>query len=103
MYHSYGVGAAEARLYAGNYLRNWSVTLCPLLLLLSRHRFRHLKFRYQKNAAGALGWLAGRVTGQRVPPNWRRIDGVLLSPEAWACLSDKGSLGGAPVNRRAKP
>jgi hypothetical protein len=41
-----------------------------------------LKFRYQKNAASAFGWLAGRIKGHRVPENWRRLDGVFLSPQA---------------------
>jgi GT2 family glycosyltransferase len=84
MYHNYGYGAAEARLYTQNYLRHWLITIFPALLLLSRHRFGHLKFRYQKNAASAFGWLAGRVKGHSAPENWRRIDGILLSPEACA-------------------
>ena len=86
MHRSYGYGAAEAQLYTRNYLRNWAVTLFPPLLVLSRHRLRHLKFRYQKNAAGAFGWLAGRMKGNPVPENWRKIDGILLSPEALAHL-----------------
>lgn len=82
MLRSYGYGAAEARLYTGNFMRNLAVTLFPPALLLSRHRQNHLKFRYQKNAAAALGWLAGKVKGNRAPLDWRRFDGVLLSPAA---------------------
>ena len=82
MYYRYGYGAAEARLFGKNYLRHWLITVCPLLLLLSRHRFHHLKFRYQKNAASAFGWLAGRLQGHHAPENWRMIDEILLSPEA---------------------
>ena len=82
MLYSYGYGAAEARLYCGNFLRQWAITLFPPLLILSRHRLGQLKFRYQKNSSSALGWLAGRLKGHRPPKNWRRIEGVFLSPQA---------------------
>jgi len=59
-------GAAEARLYTKNYLRNWLITLFPPLLLLSRHRFRHLGFRYKKCFRG-IG-LAGWQTKRPAPP-----------------------------------
>jgi cellulose synthase/poly-beta-1,6-N-acetylglucosamine synthase-like glycosyltransferase len=75
-------GAAEARLYGPYFGRRILITLCPLLLLLSQHRFRHLKFRYLKNFSSACGWLAGRLFGHRPPPGWRRVDGIWLSPEA---------------------
>jgi glycosyltransferase involved in cell wall biosynthesis len=81
LYH-YGYGAAEARLYAPYYFRRLVITLFPPLLLLSHHRFRHLKFRYQKNAASALGWLKGYLKGRRPPDDWRRVKGILLSPSA---------------------
>jgi GT2 family glycosyltransferase len=98
MYYNYGYGAAEARLYGTNYLRHWLITVFPPLLLLSRHRFGHLKFRYQKNAASALGWLAGRIKGHHAPENWQAVDGVILSPEALAHLPPKaGPVGGNPV------
>jgi glycosyltransferase involved in cell wall biosynthesis len=98
MYYSYGYGAAEARLYTQNYLRHWFITIFPPLLLLSRHRFRHLKFRYQKNAASAFGWLAGRIKGHPVPDNWHEVDGIILSPEALAHLPhNDANVGGNPV------
>jgi cellulose synthase/poly-beta-1,6-N-acetylglucosamine synthase-like glycosyltransferase len=81
MLYGYGYGAAEARLYAPYFLRRGLIALFPPLLLLSRHRFRHLKFRYLKNYSSARGWVAGRFWGNRPPPGWRRINGVLLSPE----------------------
>src|SRR5208282_1389253 len=82
MLYGYGYGAAEARLYAPHFLRRTATALFPPLLLLSRHRFNQLKFRYRKNLAGASGWLAGWLKGHRPPPGWKRIGGVLLSPEA---------------------
>jgi glycosyltransferase involved in cell wall biosynthesis len=81
LYH-YGFGAAEARLYAPYFRRRTLIMLCPPLLLLSRHRFNHLGFRYHKNAASARGWLTGWLKGRTAPSGWRRVDGVLLSPEA---------------------
>jgi glycosyltransferase involved in cell wall biosynthesis len=75
-------GAAEAKLYGTYFFRRGLITVCPLLLLLSKHRFRHLKFRYRKNAASTLGWLAGKLNGHRPPTGWKRVNGTLLSPEA---------------------
>ena len=62
--------------------RRGLITFCPPLLLLSRHRFRHLGFRYRKNTSSTLGWLAGFFKGHKAPGDWRRVDGILLSPEA---------------------
>jgi hypothetical protein len=50
--------------------------------LLSRHRFRHFWFRYRKNFSSAHGWVAGKISGQRPPPGWRRVAGILLSSAA---------------------
>jgi glycosyltransferase involved in cell wall biosynthesis len=86
MLHSYGFGAAEAQLYAPYFRRRLLLTLCPLLLLLSHHRFNHLGFRWRKNAASATGWLAGLLKGKRPPQDWRRVGSVLLGPEAQHCL-----------------
>ncbi len=82
-----GYGAAEAGLYAPYFLKRGLFTVCPFLLLLSQHRYRHLGFRYRKNSSSALGWLAGRLKGHRPPAGWQRIDGVWLSPEAQKYLS----------------
>ncbi len=87
MLHSYGFGAAEARLYAPYFRRRLLLTLCPPLLLFSAHRFRHFGFRYRKNAASATGWLAGFVRGRRAPKDWRRVRGVYLSPSAQRFLN----------------
>lgn len=86
MLNGYGFGAAEARLYAPYFWRRLLMTLCPPLLLLSSHRFKHFGFRYRKNAASATGWVAGLWRGRRAPKDWRRVRGVLLSPAALRCL-----------------
>lgn len=84
-------GSAEARLDFPYFFRRMLITSFPLLLLLSRHRFGHLKFRWAKNAASTRGWLAGYFQGHRAPAGWRRINGVYLSPEAQATLARKQS------------
>jgi glycosyltransferase involved in cell wall biosynthesis len=90
MLYNYGYGAAEARLYAPYFLRRSAIAVFPPLLLLSRNRFKQLKFRYRKNLASASGWLAGWLKGHRPPPGWRRVGGVLLSPEAQKHLGNAG-------------
>jgi glycosyltransferase involved in cell wall biosynthesis len=80
-------GSAEARLDAPYFFRKALITFFPLLLLLSRHRFRHLKFRWGKNAASTRGWLAGFFRGHRAPAGWKRVDKIYLSPEAQATLA----------------
>jgi GT2 family glycosyltransferase len=99
MLYSYGYGAAEARLYAPYFLRRAAIAIFPPLLLLSRRRFKQLKFRYRKNQASATGWLAGWLRGHRPPPGWKRVEGVLLSPEAQKHLS----LPVAPNDNRRFP
>lgn len=82
MLRGYGYGAAEARLYGRNFVFSTIVALLPLLLLFSRNRWRAFGFRYQKYLNSTRGWFAGRFGGHRPPRGWRRIGGVLLSPEA---------------------
>ena len=82
MLYSYGYGAAEARLYTPYFLRCLAIAIFPPLLFLSRHRLQQVKHRYRKNLASASGWLVGWLKGRRPPLDWKRVDGVLLSPEA---------------------
>jgi glycosyltransferase involved in cell wall biosynthesis len=92
MLYGYGYGAAEARLYAPYYWRRTLIAFCPPSILFSRRwGCRHFVFRYQKNLASARGWLAGRLTGHRPPPEWQRHKGVLLSPQAQTYLQKNGS------------
>ncbi|HEV2693894.1 MAG TPA: glycosyltransferase [Verrucomicrobiae bacterium] len=74
-------GAAEAQSCWPDFRRRIILSLCPPLLLLSRHRFRHLRFRYLRNFYGAYGWVAGKLSGRRPPPGWQQIAGMLLSPQ----------------------
>jgi len=67
------------------------ITIFPPLLLLSHHRLPYLRFRYRKNLASTLGWLAGKLRGRRSPPGWKRIDGTFLSPKAQQCLCQSRS------------
>jgi hypothetical protein len=85
MLYLYGYGAGEARITPGYFLQRGIITVFPLLLFLSPHRFAHLGFRYRRNASSALGWLAGRLGGRCVPRGWKKLEGVLISPEAQRC------------------
>ena len=77
-----GYGSAEARLGAAYFLKRLIIMLIPLILLLSRHRFKHLRFRYLKNASSAIGWIEGLLFGRKAPRGWQRVEGIYLSPEA---------------------
>jgi GT2 family glycosyltransferase len=91
LYYRNAYGAAEARLYRAYFLKRLMVTLLPPLLLLSRHRFKYFMHRYRSNAASSLGWLAGKFKGRRPPRGWKRINGILLSPEASSRVPSKES------------
>jgi glycosyltransferase involved in cell wall biosynthesis len=99
--YSYGFGAAEARLFGRHYFRWMLTTFCPPLILFSKHTVRDIPFRFLRNAASSLGWLAGKIAGKKPPSDWKVINGVLLSPETQAVLSrrdaDRGSLSAASV------
>ena len=82
MLYLYGYGAAEARIFTAHFLRCTILTLFPFLLLMSKYRYRDFLFRYRKNFSGSTGWLMGLMCGRRAPKNWKRVGGVLLSPEA---------------------
>lgn len=82
-------GAAEAQMYWPYFRQRLILSLCPPLLLLSRHRFRHFTFRYRKNFSSAHGWLAGKLYGHRQPSGWTRHEGILLSPAAKNFLAQK--------------
>lgn len=90
MLHSYGYGSAEARLFGRNYVISTALTLCPLLLFVSRNRAQAPGFRYRKYFYQTKGWIAGRLFGHRPPAGWQRVDGVLLSPEAQQSMADRG-------------
>lgn len=89
VYYRNAYGAAEARLYRGYFLRRLLITFFPPLLLLSQHRFKHIIHRYRGNSASGLGWLAGKIKGRRPPSGWKRVGGILLSPEAQTIMAAK--------------
>jgi glycosyltransferase involved in cell wall biosynthesis len=92
MLYRYGYGAAEACFGWPYFRQRLAISLLPPVLLLSRHRFRHLRFRYRKNFSSARGWLAGKLLGHRPPADWIRRDGILLSPEAQRYLARRENL-----------
>ena len=92
MLYNYGYGAAEAQIGWPYFRQRLIISLFPPILLLSRHRFRHLRFRYLKNLSSARGWVAGKLVGHRPPAGWVEREGVLLSPEAQQYLSRRENL-----------
>lgn len=82
-------GGAEAQLYWPYFRQRAIIALFPPLLFFSRHRFRHLRFRYLKNFYSTYGWLNGKLRGHRPPKGWQQMGGVLLSPEAQNYLGQK--------------
>lgn len=82
MLRSYGYGAAEAGLFGKTFLVSTVISLCPLLLLLSKRRTNLFWLRYRKYLSSSLGWFAGWLWGHRPPKGWSRVGGVWLSPEA---------------------
>lgn len=93
--YSYGYGAAEARLFTRHYFRWMLTTFCPPLIFFSKHPIRDVPFRFLRNAASAMGWLAGKIAGKKPPADWKLIDGVLLSPETQTFLARKQTATGS--------
>jgi glycosyltransferase involved in cell wall biosynthesis len=91
MMYRYGYGSAEAGLAKELYLR-WLLSVAvPPLILFSPRPLRDAPFRYARNAAAALGWLAGLAWGRKPPAGWKIINGVPVSPEAQHHLDAAGS------------
>jgi len=81
MMYQYGYGSAEAGQAVRIYVRWLISVLIPPIILLSRHPIRDVPLRYSRNFAASAGWIMGLLFGHKPPPGWRRINGVLLSPE----------------------
>ena len=84
MMYSYGYGSAEAGQATKQYLRCMVTTFVPPVILFSPHPLADVPLRYARNAAAALGWLAGKIQGRKPPAGWRYISGVWISPKAQA-------------------
>jgi len=82
MLWNYGYGSAEMGQGTSGHLKYLMTTLCPPLILLSRNPISYAPLRYLRNAASALGWVEGKLRGRKPPKDWKRIDGVWMSPEA---------------------
>jgi len=91
MLWSYGYGSAEMGQAPHLYWRWLMTTLFPLLILFSHHPISYAPLRYLRNAANACGWIEGKLRGRKPPKDWKRIDGVWMSPEALAVVKGKQS------------
>lgn len=86
MMYSYGYGSAETHDATRQYIRCIVTTFIPLLIIFSLNPIRDIPFRYLRNSARALGWIAGKLSGKKHPKDWKYIKGVLLSPESQVVL-----------------
>lgn len=84
MMWSYSYGSAEMGGQPQNYVKRLMTMLFPPLILFSRKPFSSLALRYLRNSASALGWLEGNLRGRKPPKDWKRVNGVWMSPEAVA-------------------
>lgn len=93
MMRSYGYGSAEMGQAPRLYRRWLLTTLAPPLILFSPHPVSDAPLRYLRNAASAWGWVKGKIMGRRPPEDWRRIDGVWLSPQTLATIRERRIAG----------
>jgi glycosyltransferase involved in cell wall biosynthesis len=89
MLWNYGYGSAEMRQALHPYWEWLMTTLFPPLILFSRHPISYAPLRYLRNGASACGWVEGKLRGRKPPKDWKRIDGVWMSPEAQATAKGK--------------
>jgi hypothetical protein len=91
MMRNYGYGSAEMGQAPHLYRRYLLTTLIPPVILFSPHPISDAPFRYLRNAASAWGWVKGTLLGRRPPRDWRRVDGVWLSPQTLATIKRRSA------------
>jgi len=78
MMYSYGYGSAESCDAFMQYVRCTATMLFFPLIFFSSNPFSDLPFRYLRNSARSLGWLAGKIKGRRYPKGWMFHNGALV-------------------------
>ena len=91
MVRRYGYGLGEMRVFPKNYWSWVLTTICPPLILFSRHPLRDAWLRWLRNANSVWGWFTGRLFGHRPPADWKFADGCWYPPQAQAFLKQKNS------------
>lgn len=89
MVRRYGYGLGEMRVFPQNYWSWLLTTLCPPLILFSKHPLRDCWLRWLRNANGIWGWLTGRLFGHQPPAGWKFLDGCWYPPQAQVFLREK--------------
>ena len=89
MVRRYGYGLGEMRVFPKNYWSWILTTLCPPLILFSKHPLRDAGLRWVRNANAVWGWFTGRLFGHRPPADWKFVDGCWYPPQAQAFLREK--------------
>jgi glycosyltransferase involved in cell wall biosynthesis len=91
MMWSYGYGSGEMGQDPRLYWQWLLTTLVPPLILFSRNPVSDIPLRYLRNASTALGWIKGNLMGRKPPKDWKRINGVWLSPQTIATMAGNGT------------
>jgi hypothetical protein len=91
MMWSYGYGSGEIGQDPRLYWQWLLTTLVPPLILFSRNPVSDIPLRYLRNASTALGWIKGNLMGRKPPKDWKRINGVWLSPQTIATMAGNGT------------
>ena len=91
MMWSYGYGSGEMGQDPRLYWQWLLTTLVPPLILFSRNPVSDIPLRYLRNASAALGWIKGNLMGRKPPKDWKRINGVWLSPQTIATMDGDGT------------
>jgi glycosyltransferase involved in cell wall biosynthesis len=86
MVRRYGYGLGEMRIFPKHYWSWLLTTLCPPLILFSKHPLRDCGLRWIRNANGIWGWITGRLFGHRPPADWKFENGCWYPPPAQAAL-----------------
>jgi len=89
MVRRYGYGLGEMRVFPKNYWCWALTTICPPLILFSKHPLRDAWLRWVRNATGIYGWITGRLFGHKPPADWKFINGCWYPPQAQKFLRDK--------------
>lgn len=89
MVRRYGYGLGEMRVFPKNYWGWLFTTLCPPLILFSKHPLRDAGLRWRRNANGIWGWVTGRLFGHRPPADWKFINNCWFPPQAQRHLLER--------------
>jgi GT2 family glycosyltransferase len=90
MIRRYGYGLGEMRVFPKSYWGWLLTTICPPLILFSKHPLRDCWLRWLRNANAVWGWFTGRLFGRKPPADWKFVNGYWYPPQAQSVLAGRG-------------